>query len=478
MKPIQIPEDLMFLITEQWRYKVAYSGRYGYKSWSFALAIISLCMQRKIRVLCCREIQKSIKDSVHQLLSDRIEYLELQNEFEIMNTEIINKKTGSRIFFDGLRDSTIDIKSKEGIDICWVEEAEALTKASFDKLYPTIRKDNSEIWFSFNTTNEDAFIYQYFVVSPPDDAKVVRTFWWKNPFINETIRKAALDCKMRDPEGYDHIWEGNPSSKGAKVYSNFFEQTHVKQFSLVDLSKAGNFYVGMDPHKTAYPATLFGCKIPTNMSQTEFDYVIYNEFPSKSVLDGKYYHEVRLSAKCKYTQKQLSGMFYSLERTLGAEQVKNIEIKVRACDPYFAKGVGGGDWSSNTDGLVAEWAKPENGGLYWTLPAPSVLSIQRNTINELLMYNMDLPVSSINSPRLWITPNCQNLINTMKYHRDSSEKDIEDETYKDFSDALRILCSVMVNNSYSDPKKQGFNEPVLNIMDQCKNLFFKTSLRG
>lgn len=477
---IDIPEKLMFLINEQWRYKVCFGGRAGYKSWSAVHALLILSMKKEMRILCCREILKSIKGSIHQLLSDRIRALGLTNEFEILNNEIRNKVNGGFFSFDGLRDSTIDVKSKEGYDICLIEEAEDLTENSFNDLYPTLRKKKSEIWLLFNTPHEDAFVYQYFVINTPDNAKVVQTYWYENPYKTETTIKDALDCKKKDPQAYRHIWLGEPSSQGSKVYSNFVEEVHVGKcpYEFKQMCSVGNAYVGMDPHKTAYPATLFGMKIPTNAGRTEFDYVIYNEFPTKSDLGGKFYHEVRHSEKCKYTQKQLTSIFYTLERTVGATQVRDVEIRGRACDPYFAKGAGGSDWSSNTQGLVAEWSRPENGGLYWTLPDPKKLVVQRNTINEHLLFNEDLPISAINAPRLYIMPHCLNLITSMKYHRDSTEKDVEDEKYKDFSDALRILFSIMTNNGFVDvAKKNAPPENIVGPMSMCKNLFFRNSMR-
>lgn len=450
----KIFDKLLFLVNEPWRYKVAYGGRGGYKSWTFSIAIIALCMSKKIRVLCCREIQKSILDSVYQLLVDRIDALGVTDEFDITNNKIQNKKTGSKIIFDGLRDANLDIKSKENIDICWVEEAENLSAKSFDDLYPTIRKEGSEIWFSFNVTDEDAFIYEYFITNPPPDAKVVKTYWWENTELSETLKKAALQCKQRDPEGYKHIWEGEPSKTGLRVYPHFNDKVHLKSVPFDYLVENGNFFVGMDPHKTAYPATLFGCKVPTNSSKTEFDYFIYNEYPTKADLHSRLYYEVRKTAKCSLTQKQLTGMFHVLETTCLHDQNKNVKVIARACDPYFAKGVGGSDWSSDTQGLVQEWARPENGGLIWTLPERNILSVQRNTVNELMKYNDEMPVSAINRPSLYIFPHCENLITSMKLHRDSSEKDCEDEKHKDFSDALRILVSVMHYTPYRETKKK------------------------
>jgi hypothetical protein len=303
---------------------------------------------------------------------------------------------------------------------------------------------------------------------------VVKTYWYENTKLSETLKQEALLCRQRDPEGYKHVWEGEPSKTGLRVYPYFKETVHVKTVDFNWLVEHGNFYVGMDPHKTAYPAVLFGVKVPTNADCTEFDCYVYNEFPCKDDLHSRLYYEVRKTAKCFYTQKQLTGMFGLLETTVGAVQNKNVNIVARACDPYFARGVGGSDWSSDTEGLVQEWARPENGGLIWTLPERNVLSVQRNTINEHLKFNDTVPVSAINRPSLYIFPHCQNLITTMKLHRDSSEKDTEDEKHKDFSDALRILMSVMHYTPYRENKKKRFVPAMSNMVNM--NIFSRQTV--
>lgn len=472
---IQIPEKLLFLINRSMRYKCAWGGRGGYKSWSFALGLIIKAMEKKVRILCVRETQKSIEDSVHALLSDQIERLGLCDEFEVLKTSIRNKVTGSTFIFDGIRDSTIDIKGKENIDYCWLEEAEKTSKESWQKLYPTIRKEGSEIWVSFNTTNEDAFIYQRFVMNPPENSIVVKTYWYENPFCTETTRKDALDCKKNDPQGYKFIWLGEPSNVGGLVYPMFREPVHVRRFLWDYIANVGNCFVGMDPHKTAYPAVVFGCKFPINEECTEFNYVIYNEFPSKNMLGGKLYYEVRKTARCAYTQKQLTGMFSVLENTVYDRPFKNLKIYGRAADPYFSKGVGGGDWSSNTEGLVNEWARPENGGVLWTLPDSKLLSAQKNTINTLLDFNDEVEISAINDAHLFVLPHCQNTITTLKYHRTSDDKEIEDEKHKDFSDALRILMAVMYYTPYVNPQKKNTDSMLLTIGQQLRPLFFTTA---
>ena len=145
----QFPQKLEFL-SKPYRYKVAYGGRGSGKSWGFARELLIQGATKKLRVLCAREIQRSIKQSVHQLLSDQIQQLNLGSFYQVLESEIrgIN---GTQFNFTGLANNTVEsIKSFEGVDIVWVEEAQTVSKRSWDILIPTIRKPKSEIWVSFN----------------------------------------------------------------------------------------------------------------------------------------------------------------------------------------------------------------------------------------------------------------------------------------------------------------------------------------
>lgn len=173
------------------RYKVCYGGRGSGKSYSIAMLLVLAAYQHPLRILCAREIQKSITDSVHQLLADTIERLGLSSHFEIQKTQILGKN-GSRFLFEGLRSNISKVKSMEGIDRVWIEEAESVTNASWDTLIPTIRKDNSEIWVSFNPLDEMDATYQRFVVEPPPGSFVVKVNYDQNPWFPETLEAERL----------------------------------------------------------------------------------------------------------------------------------------------------------------------------------------------------------------------------------------------------------------------------------------------
>ena len=203
----KFPEKLEFLF-QPYRYKVAYGGRGSAKSWSFARALLIIAASKPTRILCAREIQKSIKDSVHRLLSDQIESLGLSDFFEILETEI-RGKNGSLFLFSGLSSQTAEsIKSFEGVNLCWCEEAQNISKKSWDVLIPTIRADKSEIWISFNPSLETDETYDRFVTNPPPSAFVTQVNYHDNPWFPEILEQERLHCELTNKEDYSQIWEG------------------------------------------------------------------------------------------------------------------------------------------------------------------------------------------------------------------------------------------------------------------------------
>ncbi len=219
MEPVHFPKKMQFLFQPA-RYKVAYGGRGSGKSWSFARALLIQGIQRPLRILCAREIQRSIKDSVHQLLSDQIQRMGITSEYTIQETEI-KGRNGTRFAFVGLSDMTVDsIKSYEGIDIVWVEEGQVITERSWQILLPTIRKEGSEIWVTFNPDLESDPTYTRFVKNPPPNAVIQRVDWRDNPYFNDVLEMERLDCLHRFPRDYGNIWEGQcrPAVEGAIYY--------------------------------------------------------------------------------------------------------------------------------------------------------------------------------------------------------------------------------------------------------------------
>ncbi len=228
-REVLFPSKLRFL-AEPNRYKVIWGGRGKGGSWGFARQALLFGAQRKLRILCARETQQSLTESVHALLDEQIEEMGLRGDYIVQDKKIIGRKTGTEFVFKGLRHDIGEIKSMEGIDIAWVEEAERVSKHSWETFVPTIRKDPSniyefpspsEIWVGFNPKLDTDETYKRFVLSPPVNAKVVKLSYRDNPWFPDILRIEMEGDKCRDPATYQNIWEGECLSavEGA-IYAN------------------------------------------------------------------------------------------------------------------------------------------------------------------------------------------------------------------------------------------------------------------
>lgn len=201
-----IPEAFTGLLKHH-RYKCFYGGRGSGKSWTFATVLILRAAERPLRILCTRETMSSIRESVHQLLSDRIHALKLADQFSI-GTNSIRHDNGSEFIFAGLRHNISQIRSLEGIDIAWVEEAANISHTSWEVLIPTIRKDGSEIWISFNPVLEQDATFERFVKKPQPNSLVSHVTYRDNPWFPAELEREAAALKARDPDAYQHIYLG------------------------------------------------------------------------------------------------------------------------------------------------------------------------------------------------------------------------------------------------------------------------------
>ncbi len=202
----ELPKQLEFL-KEPHRYKVIYGGRGGAKSWTVARYLLALGVSRTIRVVCAREIRRSLKDSVRRLLIDQIEALGFGAHYSVAD-EVIKGANGSTFLFAGLKHNVEAIRSHEGVDICWVEEAQGVSRQAWETLIPTIRKEGSEIWVTFNPRDETDETWQRFVVRPPKDAVVRAVSWRDNGWFSDVLYAECEDLRERDPDAHAHIWEG------------------------------------------------------------------------------------------------------------------------------------------------------------------------------------------------------------------------------------------------------------------------------
>ena len=237
------------------RYKVFYGGRGSGKSWSVARALLLLGYEKPMRILCAREIQRSISDSVHKLLCEQIEAIGLSGAYTITR-DAIRCTSGTEFIFKGLRSNPQEIKSTEGIDICWVEEAAAVSADSWDILIPTVRKPNSEIWLTFNPLDESDPTFQRFVLNAPDDAYVCKVNYDGNPAFPDVLKKEMEWLKARDYESYLHIWEGEVRKHSNAVI--FAGRFRVEEF---ETPKDARFYQGADWGFASDPSCLVRCFI-------------------------------------------------------------------------------------------------------------------------------------------------------------------------------------------------------------------------
>lgn len=207
---VELPVKLLPLLTERHRYRVLYGGRGSAKSWSVARALVAKAAAEPIRVLCARETQRSIAESVHRLLRDQITLLGLDAAFEVQETRIIGRN-GSEFSFAGIRQQGVaNLKSYENISVAWVEEAQVVTKRSWDILLPTIRKPGSEIWLTLNPELDSDETYERFVLHPPPDAWVAEVNYHDNPWFPAELESERRHMQSRDPISYENIWEGKP----------------------------------------------------------------------------------------------------------------------------------------------------------------------------------------------------------------------------------------------------------------------------
>lgn len=232
---VEFPSSLAFLVQERARFKAIFGGRGGMKSTTVADALLLLGAMSKLKILCAREFQNSIKESVHSLLEERIDVLGVRPFYDVQ-AAVVAGRNGTEFLFAGLRNNIRSLKSFQGADVCWVEEAETISEKSWRILTPTIRKPGSEIWVTFNPDQASDPTYLRFVAdskggSIPKPGAIVRedgawrsapgtpasqryiverVYWWQNKWLSEESRSEARELRKTDPEAYMHVWEGDP----------------------------------------------------------------------------------------------------------------------------------------------------------------------------------------------------------------------------------------------------------------------------
>lgn len=198
------------------RYKALYGGRASSKSHDAAGFAVYLAANFKVKFLCARQFQNRIEESVYTLIKDKINNSEFADEFYFTKTSILHKATGSEFLFYGIARNLSEIKSTEGVDILWLEEANYLTEEQWMVIEPTIRKQGSQIWLIWNPDEYMDFIHQNFVVNPPEDCINRQINWTENPYLSETMLKVIHDAYKRDRKTAEHVYGGIPKTGGDK----------------------------------------------------------------------------------------------------------------------------------------------------------------------------------------------------------------------------------------------------------------------
>lgn len=248
------------------RYKGAHGGRGSGKSHFFAEMLIERCLMEKTDAVCVREIQKTLNQSVKKLLEQKIEDLGVGALFEVQESQIKTPK-GGRIIFQGMQNHTADsIKSLEGYDIAWVEEAQSLSQRSLDLLRPTIRKQGSEIWFSWNPNlASDPVDVLLRGENPPPDSVVVKANWSDNPYLPGVLRADLEYDQRRDPDKYAHIWLGEyQRNSEARVFRNWT----IEEFTR---PKGTVHRFGADWGFSIDPSVLVRCDIDGNRLYVDYE---------------------------------------------------------------------------------------------------------------------------------------------------------------------------------------------------------------
>jgi phage terminase large subunit len=244
---MMVPDKFQSLLDPGYRYYVYHGGRGSAKSWSIARFLICQALANKLKILCTRELQNSIQESVYTLLTDIIINNNLFQWFRITKNSI-ESTTGSEFIFKGLAHNIESVKSTEGVDICWIEEADKVSQNSWDILSPTIRKPGSKFIISFNPTFDDDPVYQMFLVKKRPDAKVIEVNWDDNPWFPEVLAKEKDHMKETDYDRYLHVWEGQLRTiSDAQVFKGKWVVEEFSSAGIEDLKFGGDFGFANDP---------------------------------------------------------------------------------------------------------------------------------------------------------------------------------------------------------------------------------------
>ncbi|MBL4700124.1 MAG: PBSX family phage terminase large subunit [Phycisphaeraceae bacterium] len=229
------------------RNRILYGGRSSSKSWDAAGFAVFLASNYKVRFLCARQFQNKIAESVYTLLKIQIKRFGLEDEFKILDNSITHRRTGSEFLFYGLWRHIDEIKSLEGIDVCWIEEAQGLTQHQWDVLEPTLRGEGSQFWIIFNPRLVTDFVYRKFVTNTPTDTIKRKINYTENPFLSSTILKVIAAKKSEDEDEYRHIYLGEPlQDDDQAIIKRSWINAAIDAHKVLGIGLSGRKRVGFD----------------------------------------------------------------------------------------------------------------------------------------------------------------------------------------------------------------------------------------
>jgi phage terminase large subunit len=261
-RPIRLPDPLVPIFTGAARYRGAYGGRGSGKSFNFAKMLAVRGYMAPLRILCARELQNSLRDSSLSQVIAAIQSEAWLDAAYDYGREYIRGKNGTEFIFKGVRHNPKEIKSTFGVNICWVEEAEAVSEESWRILIPTIREPGSEIWLTWNPEADDSPTNERFRLSRPSNSKIVQINYTDNPWFPDELDQERLDDWARDPDMYRHIWLGETITRtDAQVFN---KRWRVAAFDDSLAAKADRLYFGADFGFAADPSTMVRCFVHAN----------------------------------------------------------------------------------------------------------------------------------------------------------------------------------------------------------------------
>lgn len=249
---VQLPEYAEPLIDQWYRYTVFRGGRGSAKSYTIAKLLLLFGKQERRRVLCAREFQNSMAESVHKLLCDQVDEMKLNNVYQYNSTSVWNKKNGTEFIFKGVRMNVQSIKSMVGITDLWLEEADTVSQSSWDVLVPTIRAPGSRIWVSYNPNEEDDPTHVKFTKNIPPETLIIDVNWDRNPWFPEVLQKEKDEMYRTDPDLAAHVWGGECRKNSDK---QIFRGKYVVREFEIDKDNWDGPYQGADFGFSQDPST-------------------------------------------------------------------------------------------------------------------------------------------------------------------------------------------------------------------------------